>query len=413
MQKNYSSAEASIFLRYITSANRCAFIFSMALLAAYGLMPLIIAAIYDTNSNFVKIAGMAGIAVMVLMIGAHTPLLDSLLNGNISRFKIDAVSFCYFIWAIFILFVFVAWGTASQIPLVAFLGGADPDEIAALREQFLKAREGWESALVYVNAILSGALIPYSLALMFVKEMRFRWFAAGFFLVFCISFVEKAFFLKAALPLLYLVAQGRVSIVISPRALIICIACLLFILTLVSGGGGLGDQSEGSFFSATYIPNSGIEHLLWRSLSIPLVTAVDALSLHESDFGGQSLMGATSSFIAGVGGFERIEFERLVFAAQWGQNEMGTGSANSVYFTESYINFGWTGVVVFSFVIGLLMRLFALSRDEAFRSLWLLFVMGLYSAGLVGMLLSNGFALLFIVALFVRIKDDKKHFKSA
>jgi hypothetical protein len=134
------------------------------------------------------------------------------------------------------------------------------------------------------------------------------------------------------------------------------------------------------------------------------VTAADAIRVLQEQFSGQPLWGATSSFVASLFGMERIEFERLVFAAQWGQNATGTGSSNSVYITEAFINFGWSGVVIFSFLIGLMMRMFAVSRDEAFRALWPLFAFGVYTSGLIGLLLSNGFVLLFAIALFTRIR---------
>ena len=67
-------------------------------------------------------------------------------------------------------------------------------------------------------------------------------------------------------------------------------------------------------------------------------------------------------------GLHRVEFERLVFAYEWGQNAAGTGSTNSVYVIEAFVNFGWAGVAIFSAVVGLMFRVFAQSEDEAFRA---------------------------------------------
>ena len=141
-----------------------------------------------------------------------------------------------------------------------------------LREQFLKAREGWQASFVYVNAILSGALIPYSLALMFLHGLRLRWLAAGFFLLFCVSFVEKAFFFKAALPLLYLIAQGKAHTRLSPRAMLVATALLLLAVTFFSGAGGADAGGDDPFFSVNYAPQGGVQHIIWRSVAIPLVT---------------------------------------------------------------------------------------------------------------------------------------------
>lgn len=67
------------------------------------------------------------------------------------------------------------------------------------------------------------------------------------------------------------------------------------------------------------------------------------------------------------------------------------------------MNFGWAGVVGFSAVVGLLLRLFAQSKDEAFRALWLLFCVSLFAAGLLGIAFSNGFLLVFLLVIFTRI----------
>ena len=400
-------------LRTLTNARHGAFLLILTLLATYTVLPLGIAYALDTGSDYYTLATVTFVGAMALALGAATPLLDSWFNGRYPRVVIGAMTFNSLLWSVFLIFVLVAWVTAPQIPLIAALTGADPDTVAVLREQFLKSREGWQSSFVYLNAMLSGALIPYSLALMFLYEIRWRWLAAGFFLLFCISFMEKAFFFKAALPLIYLVAQGQAKTRLSARTMMVGTLGLLLLVTLFAGSGSLDDVGgDDPFFSVSYAPQGGIQHLIWRSVAIPLVTAADAIRVLQEQFAGQPLWGATSSFLAGLFGMERIEFERLVFAAQWGQNETGTGSSNSVYLTEAFINFGWTGVVVFSFVVGQMMRMFAVSRDEAFRALWPLFVFGVYTSGLIGLLLSNGFVLLFTIALFTRIRPRFPHRRS-
>ncbi len=397
-------ASAWSFMRRFTNARNGALLLIFVLLVTYAALPLGLALGLETGPYYVTLAIVTAVAVTSLALGAVTPLLDPWFSGRLPRVVINAVYLNATLWSVFIIFVFVAWFTAPQIPLVAALGGADPATVALLREQFLKARDGWQSSFVYINAILSGALIPYSLALMFLHGMRGRWLAAGFFLLFCVSFVEKAFFFKAALPLIYLVAQGLAKTRLSPRTLLVGTIGLLMLVTFFAGSGSLEEVSGDPFFSVSYAPQGGLQHLIWRSVAIPLVTAADAIRVLQEQFSGQPLWGATSSFVASLFGMERIEFERLVFAAQWGQNETGTGSSNSVYITEAFINFGWSGVVIFSFLIGLMMRMFAVSRDEAFRALWPLFAFGVYTSGLIGLMLSNGFILLFSIALFVRIR---------
>lgn len=404
MQKNSSPAKPGGLLAALTSARSGPLLLCLGMLVAYCLLPLIIDAASSGTVRFGILATMTTVSVLAVLAGALTPVLDPWTSGRLPRLAVGSGTFNAAVWTPFLLFACVAWATAPEIPLIAALSGADPNEIAILREQFLKAREGWQASFVYINAIFSGALLPYSLALMFLHGMRVRWLAAGFFFLFCISFLEKVFFFKIALPMLYLILQGKAHTRLSPRMMVLGMCAILAAVTVFSGSGQLGAIQGDGFFSVTYVPEGGLAHLLWRSVAIPMVTAADAIRVLAEHFNDQPLLGATSSFLAGMFGMERIEYERMVFAAQWGQNETGTGSANSVFFTEAFVNFGWLGVILFSYVVGLLMRMFAVSRDEAFKALWLLFAFGVYTSGLIGMLLSNGFILLFIMALFVRIR---------
>jgi hypothetical protein len=66
-------------------------------------------------------------------------------------------------------------------------------------------------------------------------------------------------------------------------------------------------------------------------------------------------------------------------------------------------------VILFSLAIGLIFRLFWKTKDLAFQSLWLLFAMNVYLAGLVGTLLSNGFILVLFLAVFVRFENALPH----
>lgn len=168
-----------------------------------------------------------------------------------------------------------------------------------------------------------------------------------------------------------------------------------------STGRGVFDPK---YMAAGYQPSGTVDHLAWRILSVPLFTAKDALKVFDVRFDSVPLMGATSSFLAKLFGQERVAYERIVFAEQWGQNQTGTGSANSVYVTEAFVNFGWIGVVVFSLLIGQMFRWMSISSDVAFQSLWPVFASGLYVAGFIGLMLSNGFVVIFLMALFVKWK---------
>lgn len=404
MQRNSSTVKVNTWLSAITSARFGPVTLCILLLISYVILPLGIFFTSTPDPTYTKLSFITLVAIFAILLGALTPVFDPWFTGRMPRVSISIFTFNLFLWCFFIIFVVVTLTTSTKIPLIAALSGSDAESVALLREQFLKAREGWQSSFVYINALLTGALIPYSLALMFLHGLRGRWIATCFFIFFCISFMEKAFFFRAAIPLVYLIIQGKAHTNISPKTILFSMSLLLILITFFSGSGGWNEISHDHFFSVFYLPQDIFQHLVWRSIAIPLITAVDAIRVFQEQFSSQYLGGTTSSFVAAILDKERIDFERIVFASQWGQNETGTGSANSVYITEAYINFGLPGVFFFSFIVGQVMRFFSISRDEAFRSLWLLFAFGIYTSGLLGVLLSNGFIILFFVVIFLKLK---------
>lgn len=81
------------------------------------------------------------------------------------------------------------------------------------------------------------------------------------------------------------------------------------------------------------------------------------------------------------------------------------GASRSLY--EAVVVLSRNGVFVFGVFVGQVFRWFRISQDIAFRSLWPLFAFVLFSAPLIGMLLSNGFAYMLFHALFIRIQKNE------
>lgn len=387
----------SAMLKAVTRAEAGPYVFAVALAVAYGLLPLLVHLLVVEGEYFVKLAMLAGVGAAAVIVGARLTAFDGL--DRLPRVAMDLDRFLFAVWTAFLVFVLVACITADRIPFVAALQGADAETLAVLRERFLKARQGWQAVFPYVNAVLAGALIPYSLMVMLLRRHRLRWILFAVFFVYCISFVEKAFFLKAAMPLAYLVIQERVESALRPGMVLGAIVGALALVTVASGVGGV-DEGPGDepFFSTTFVPRGPAGFLVWRSVAIPVVTAADALRVFDEEYGGRPLLGASSSLLAGLFGLQRVNIEREIFAVQWGQNETETGNANSVYLTEAYLNFGYVGLVVFSLLVGLILRRFARSQDEALRSLWPLFCFTIFVAPLTGTLFSNGFLLVIMVS---------------
>lgn len=394
------SAWLNRILFLVTRPQHAALIFGLGILLVYCVIPLSLSMTGYPDPAYRTLAAMAALGTIVMW-GTYALARGAVIS--VPKIGIDQDLFLIVVIGIFAAFVVLSWATAEQIPLIAALQGADPDTVAALRESFLKARGGWQSSFVYVNAILSGALLPYCIALLFIRDSRYKWWVFGFFMLYSISFVEKAFFLKAVIPVFYLLCQGIFRSRLQPSVIAAGSVLLLFAFTVLSRLGDTGWHiGGGDFWAPTYQPGNALDQLAWRTFSVPMFSAIDSIKLWETSFN-YPLGGATSSLVSSAFGLHRVEFERLVFAYEWGQNAAGTGSTNSVYVIEAFVNFGWAGVAIFSAVVGLMFRVFAQSEDEAFRALWLMFCINLFAAGLIGLVFSNGFLLVFLIAIFARM----------
>lgn len=393
-----------MIFRLLTSTRLAVFLFVTAILLVYGLLPFGVALIAVSNPYFLELAQLTAAACVAILIGYNLPLLDHRFEPHAVRIRIDATAFHVVIWSAFVVFLVITFATAEAIPIVSALRGADTAELSQQRGDFLKARVGVEAALLYLSTMFVSALLPYSLARMFIDKARYRFLLTGLFLFFSISFLAKALFVNVVLPLLYVFAQrhrangGRVLYIVIGSVV------LLYVVTLLSFGG----QSEfettgagaGAFFGSGYLPTGPIDHLIWRAIAVPMFTAADTLLVFAEQFNRELMLGATSSFFAALFGLERIPLERLVFEQQWSWNDIA--NSNAVYVTEAFVNFGWAGVAVFSLFVGQTLRWFRRSHDEAFKALWMIYCLAIFTSSLIGTMLSNAYLLIFAIAIFVR-----------
>ena len=308
-----------------------------------------------------------------------------------------------FIFGIFLLYIVLVFATAENIPFIESLKGTNPQTLAGMREKFLKARVGWQYSFIYINAFLSGALVPYLICMGFPIRYKYRYLMTIIFALYCISFSEKAFFLRIALPLFYYFYSQTLN----KKALVIkwtfAMLTMLIIMTALGGVQEEGNENA-SFFEQNYIPTDPITKTVWRIVVIPVVTANDAIRVFKENYSGQYFYGNTSTLFALIKNKPKIEFEREVFRFQYGQTEDGTGNANSVYVTEGYVNFGILGVIIFSLLVGFLIRFFAESKDVALQGMSVLFVYNMFNGSLIATIISNGYLFIILIALFIKFK---------
>lgn len=375
----------------------------------YGVMPLSLYLFASANEYFLKLSALTGCALVALFVGYKIPLFDGQFSTGVPRIVISSRAFNLAVWMFFFLFAAYTFYTAPSIPLLSAIQGAEANDLSQQRGDFFKGRTGIESALLYLSTIFTTVLIPYSLVLLFLNRSILRYVLLLVSFLFCISFLQKALFLNVFLPMMVCLAlTGKLSF----KTLVLCFAMVLFILmaaVFLSLGGGVGGGINlqnvplAQYYSSTYTSSGAGDYFLWRAFAVPLFTATDTLLVHAELFKNEYLMGSTSLLISILTGAERINIERYVFQHQFGSwNDIA--NANAVFVSDAYVNFGWVGVICFGLIIGQVFRWFRLSEDIAFKSLWPIFAFTLYSASLIGMLISNGFLYILVHALLIRIR---------
>jgi hypothetical protein len=386
-------------------------IFILAIACVYFILPIFLNLFFLDDIYYLHLAFMALVASISILIGYKLDFLDSRFLSTAKRIPINAKTFHFLVWLLFIAFVTVTFLTAPTIPIISALQGASLSELSEERGAFLKGRVGLESILGYVSTLFVGALLPFSLANLFLQRSKIKYLALVLFLTYCVSFLQKALFLNALIPIIFvMVFQSKNISYAKHFMLLFSLILILYIMTKLASGGNteefLGPDSVAHYFSAQYIPSSPLDHILWRGTAVWVFTAVDTLHVLNQQFNDQWLLGATSSFLAAIFFLERIPLEKIVFEYQWSWNDIG--NSNSVYITEAFANFGWLGIIFFSFIVGQSLRWFRLSKDAAYKALWPIYCLALFSSGLIGTLLSNGYVLVFFIGLFVKLVPTQK-----
>lgn len=412
--------------------------FAGAIVLLYAAVPSLIGLLFEREPAFFQLSGLAICAVAGIVIGFSIPLLDGRFRDGAKLISLSARWFHIAVWGSFALFVLITIVTADSIPALTALRGATEAELSEARGAFFKVRSGWQVALGYIGAIYAGVLLPYSMSLMFLAKKPIAFLSSAAFLLYSVLSLQKAMFVQVLAPLLTLVAQGRLWRAWAIIPLLFVGAVVLAGNTILSRGSETAadavlserlsnlDELEklkiiedikeqaslpfylrDGYFTADYIPQSTLDQITWRSLAVPVFTASDGIKVFKEKFDNRPFLGATSSLLAAILHIPRVNYDAEIFEYQWGKSDIGR--ANAVYFIEGYVNFGILGVIFFSIFVGQALRWFWKSKDQAFSAMWPLFCWNIFSAGLMGTLLSNGYILLFIGVFLVQIDTSDKN----
>lgn len=338
----------------------------------------------------------------------RTKQIHKIVNRS-SRWLIDVSKVTYFVFGFYFVLVAYSATTAEQIALFEVFKGVGITDLAKSREMFLRTREGWEVIIQYVNAVFIMALIPYCIASLFYIRHKFRFHFLTFFLLCLALTLEKSVAVMAFIPIIVL----NVNSTTGKNSFHWILVLVLFIsaTSFLARGGLQGEANLNSGSeSAASMPESyqlvkcdgQICYLMNRIAWIPYATAIDWLKYQDVELNGGYALGQSIGLIAAAVGVQKTNLEREVFAFQWGQNETETGSSNTVYFIDAFVNFSWLGVILYAAIVALIVKILAVSDNVPIKctAYVSLFYLGVNS--LPPMLFSGGLIVIVIIALLFK-----------
>lgn len=422
-------------------------------------LPVLLVALYIPQSvvgilyfeHFNGDTGWLFIEMLLLSLGVYFGTVRLLLRVEL-RAQLNklstAVSSQMLIWVIVIpyslMYMYVVL-TAKSVPLWEAMHGACQSDLAIYREELFRTRIGLESLLNYANSIFTVLLMPYAMLVLYLSQNKYRHWILGIFVFSLLISLEKSLILRATLPMLILVVNGHAQklgfsawkILAAIIVTILMVASIakgamshpsympetaIFVETTDDGvatetkvGAKVGVVVKTNPYAQKFFPlgdNNPIASLLNRIVWIPYITAIDTLNYARDRLNNELLWGKSSAVISLITGQKRVYLEREVFSYEWGQNTTGTGSANAIYISDAYVNFGWIGLILASMLLALITHVFLVSENIAVKSIYYTYALLLSTGSIFGVMFSGGLILALLIAMFISLEPSADGFKS-
>ena len=343
--------------------------------------------------------------------------------GVVSRGAMYVIAISYLVLMAYVML------TAPTIPAFDAFRGCGIDWLAQGRETFLRARSGWEASLNYMYSMYRSFLAPLVVCYLYATGDRFR----------------HAFLIAFAATLMLTLEKSVAVFIFAPLACLFvgskryhCAIFVVFLMLLSIAGtsflarGGLGradaagcsvgvkgaadaagfsvgvkgaadlDQSMSSVPARYNKFNFGgqVGYIANRIIYIPYITAIDWIRYHREVLHGDYLHGRGISLVALIFGENRIRIDREVFRFQWGQNSTGTGAANTVFFVDAYVNFGWIGCFLYNLAVVFIVRIVTLSDVVGIQAAMVVPMFYLVFNSLTAMMFSGAIFFAILLAIF-------------
>ncbi len=386
------------------------YLIPIIVISIFYLLPAILSVIHEDNSIAMQLLFLSLLAIFTYYMSFKYLSVIYLQNFLKLLKKIEGNwRFCaWIILGFYLISILYACITSPDIALFAAFKGASLTELANLREEFLRVRTGLGKIPLYFYTICIISIIPLIITQMFLLKKPERYWVLFLFVFSLTLTLEKGRTLVALLPLIVLfLNQGSTKKTVGFLILLITIICLVSFFA--RGGLSHAHTNENSVLTKYNIFNdkkSQIYYLINRVVYIPYTTAIDWLDFKKRVLHGQETHGQSIGFIAWLMGKKKIYLEKEVFAFEWGQNSTGTGTANTAYYIDAYVNFGLWGIVLYSCIIAFLVKLCLASGNKAIMATLTVSLYYLCFHGLTAMLFSGGLIFLLFIALLCTHKQS-------
>jgi len=333
-------------------------------------------------------------------------------------------SLCLTVVLAFLIVVLAACAQSSAVPIVEALRGAPYDRLAQLRNAFMRGSSGSSTLINYLYAIFLQALMPLALSYVFLVRDRYRYVVLSIFMLGASLSLSKGIFLCVTAPLIAIfLMTRRWGAALAAFAGLLASIAVMYVLA----SGFVGTKFEPIHpvpnpvvdpvtpTAQTALQSDVPDHynlfteknqallIINRIVWIPYVTAVDWFRYQDIHMQEGYLLGRSIRPLAYLLGTERFYLEKEVAELQWGGPSGAT--SNAVFFADAWLNWGALGVVVYSTLLALTIKLIMASNNLALIAASGFPVWVACFSALPPVYLSAGLGFLLLFAFMLRIEE--------
>ncbi|TCT09074.1 hypothetical protein [Paralcaligenes ureilyticus] len=341
--------------------------------------------------------------------------------------------FLLFLYLFSYLCLYMKYGGVPFIDMLVRGGNSD-----LMRADFYKNQEGVWKVLTYFISILSKGFLPFAIIILFCIKRRVSFYLYLFAFTFIsISALEKAPVVFTYIPLLLFtffngykksfimfsfiavlgfssvsfvalgsdlalngnIQEGPTYLVSSTHSESPKHALYTPALPATKINVSLADEKSYQFLFYNLDSGNKVEYLINRLIWIPYVTVYDTVLYWQENYKGYVFF-SVNRYLSMLFGDRFADLERQVFRFQFGSGEDTTGNANASYMAEAYVGFGFPGIIIFSFLIGMIFGGTVRTGVLPFIYSLPVIALGLISASLLSTLFSGGL-IFFVIFVFI------------